>query len=101
MIQIGPSFLSFITLLVTAIVVTLIFRVAARQRLGNGSSDLIAEFIVAYTGAWLSRFLIGTGWFLTVNGVSLIPAILGSAALLLLATRFATAVRGLKAASQN
>lgn len=99
MIRIGPDFLGFLTLLVVGIVVTLILRFAAGVKIGNGTSDLVTEFVISYVGAWLSRFVIGSAWFVEVNGVALIPAILGSAALLLVASKFRGATTGSKAAS--
>jgi uncharacterized membrane protein YeaQ/YmgE (transglycosylase-associated protein family) len=73
--MIGMSFFAFLTLLIISIVVSIIlFLVKVRV-----TGGFIGMVVVAWFGAWLGSPVLGYWWeALHVEGVYIVPAILGS-----------------------
>ncbi|MCG6915467.1 hypothetical protein LJE86_16285 [bacterium BMS3Abin03] len=83
--MIGMSFVSFLILLVISIVVSVILHYGFKYYVRPGLNSLISKIILGWIGAWLGGPVFGY-WFEGFNyeGVYIIPAILGSFALLIL-----------------
>ena len=83
--MIGMSFISFIILLVISIVVSAVLHFLFRYYVRPGINSFISKVIFGWIGAWLGSPVFGY-WFGGVNyeGVYIIPAILGSLALLII-----------------
>ena len=83
--MIGMSFISFLILLVISIVVSVILHYGFKYYVRPGLNSLISKIILGWIGAWLGSPVFGC-WFEGINyeGVYIIPAILGSFALLIL-----------------
>ena len=77
--MIGMSFISFLTLLIIAVVVSAVMYYVGSIRLRSGCW---MQLIVTWIGAWLGSPVFGH-WFEKVEsgGVYIIPAILGAIAL--------------------
>jgi len=79
---IGMSLCAFLILLVISIVVSVIFFFLLKIRIGKGIVGFIAEICVGWFGAWLGWIL--QHWWIKLWDVYIIPAILSSAALILI-----------------
>ena len=79
--MIGMGFLSFLILFIIAAVVGAILFFLLKIRTGKGIAGFIAEVCVGWFGAWLG-WIWGHWWFKFWD-VYIIPAILGSASLIL------------------
>jgi len=73
----------FITLLVISIIVSAVLHFVFKVYIRPGMTSFISKVIIGYIGAWQGSAVFG-GWLVKVNGIYLIPAILGSLALLIL-----------------
>jgi len=80
--MIGMSLCAFLVLLVISIVVSVIFFFLLKIRIGKGIVGFIAEICVGWFGAWLGWIL--QHWWIKLWDVYIIPAILSSAALILI-----------------
>lgn len=80
--MIGMSLCAFLVLLVISIVVSVIFFFLLKIRIGKGIVGFIAEICVGWFGAWLGWIL--QHWWIKLWDVYIIPAILCSAALILI-----------------
>jgi len=80
--MIGMSLCAFLVLLVISIVVSVIFFFLLKIRIGKGIVGFIAEICVGWFGAWLGWIL--QHWWIKLWDVNIIPAILSSAALILI-----------------
>ncbi len=83
--MIGISFISFIILLVISIVVSAVLHYLFKYYVRPGINSFISKVIFGWIGAWLGSPVFGY-WFEGINyeGVYIIPAILGSLALLII-----------------
>lgn len=79
--MISMSFMSSLLLLIISVVVTAIFFFLLKIKIGKGAVGIIAEVCVGWFGAWLGWVL--EHWWITLWEVHIIPAILGSASLIL------------------
>jgi uncharacterized membrane protein YeaQ/YmgE (transglycosylase-associated protein family) len=81
--MIGMSFCAFLVLLVISVVVSVILFFLLKIKIGKGVAGFIAEICIGWFGAWLGWIL--GHWWITLYDVQIIPAILSSAALILVA----------------
>ncbi len=75
------EFLPWLWLTIIAGVITLVWYFAFRVKSAGGFWH---QLILAWLGAWLGTPVFGDWKFLTINGVCIIPAVLGSAAAVML-----------------
>jgi uncharacterized membrane protein YeaQ/YmgE (transglycosylase-associated protein family) len=83
--MIGMNFISFLILLVISIVVSIILHYVLKFYVRPGFVSFISKIIYGWIGAWLGSSVFGywfTGW--AYEKIYIIPAILGSFALLIL-----------------
>lgn len=78
------GFLTFVYLLIIAVVVAWVLANLKKVKISL-PGGIITAIIVGYIGARLGAFLFGYWPFLTLRGISLIPAILGAIIAILLA----------------
>ena len=74
---------SFLVLLIISIVVSGVLHYGLKFYLRAGTSSFISKVIIGYLGAWWGGSVFGS-WGPSYDGVYYVPAILGSAALLVL-----------------
>ncbi len=75
------QFLPWLWLAIIGAVVSLVWHFVLRIKSAGG---YWFQLIVAWIGAWLGTPIFGDWGFLTFNGVSIIPALLGSVAAVML-----------------
>jgi uncharacterized membrane protein YeaQ/YmgE (transglycosylase-associated protein family) len=93
--MIGMDFLAFLILLVISIVVSLVVQFVLKAQVRPGFESFVGKVIWGWIGAWLGSPVFGywfPGW--NYQGVYIIPAIFGSAALLLLMIDLVKSVKG-------
>ncbi len=83
--MIGMDFVSFLILLVISVVVSLVLHYGLKWHVRTGVVSFLGTVIWGWLGAWLGSPVFGC-WFsgLNYHEVYIIPAILGSIALLIL-----------------
>jgi uncharacterized membrane protein YeaQ/YmgE (transglycosylase-associated protein family) len=83
--MIGMNFVSFLILLVISVVVSAILHYVLKFYLRPGIVSFISKIIFGWIGAWLGSPVFGN-WFggLVYEKIYIIPAILGSFALLII-----------------
>lgn len=81
--MIGMSFCAFLVLLVISVVVSVILFFLLKIKIGKGVAGFIAEICIGWFGAWLGWIL--GDWWIKLYDVNIVPAILSSAALILVA----------------
>jgi uncharacterized membrane protein YeaQ/YmgE (transglycosylase-associated protein family) len=81
--MIGMDFVSFLILLVISVVVALIVHYGLRVRVRTGFISFLGSVVWGRVGAWLGSPVFGH-WAFNYEEVYIIPAILGSFALLVL-----------------
>ena len=83
--MIGIDFISFLIILVIAVVVAAILHYGFKFYVLPGFSSFLSKIVIGWVGAWLGSPVFGH-WFggLAYKEVYIIPAILGSFALLIL-----------------
>jgi uncharacterized membrane protein YeaQ/YmgE (transglycosylase-associated protein family) len=83
--MIGMSFVSFLILLVISVVVSAILHYVFKFYIRPGYVSFISKIIFGWIGAWLGSPVFGY-WFggLAYEKIYIIPAILGSLALLII-----------------
>ena len=93
--MIGMNFLSFLILLLISIVVSAVLHYAFKYYARPGFASFISKIIVGWIGAWLGSPVLGY-WFEGVRykEVYIIPAILGSLALLVILIDLVKSVKG-------
>ncbi|MDP6603046.1 MAG: hypothetical protein QGG17_02490 [Rhodospirillales bacterium] len=91
----GLDFTGFLTLLIISVVVSGILHFGAKYYVLPGFWSFCSKVVVGYIGAWLGTPVIGRWWEgVNVGEVFLVPAILGSIALVVLAVDIAKMVTG-------
>ncbi len=82
--MIGMDFLSFLILLVISIVVSAILHFGFKLYIRTGPDSFISKVVIGWIGAWLGSPVFGH-WFegVAYENVYIIPAILGSIALII------------------
>lgn len=83
--MIGMDFVSFLILLIIGAVVAALLHYVVRYRILPGFGSFLSKVIFGWIGAWLGSPVLGH-WFAGVHyeDVYIIPAILGSVALLII-----------------
>lgn len=83
--MIGMDFISFLILLVISVVVSFVLHYPLKYYVIPGIGSFFSKVIIGWIGAWLGSPVFGNWWGgLTYGNVYIIPAILGSLALLVL-----------------
>lgn len=92
--MIGMSFNSFILLLVISVVVAAILHFLVKYYVVPGIESFLSKVIFGWIGAWLGSPVFGH-WFANIKyeEVYIIPAILGSLAVLVLLIDFVKSVK--------
>lgn len=84
--MIGMDFLSFLILFVVAVVVAAVVHFGLKYYVIPGIASFLSKVVVAWIGAWLGSPVFGHWWEgVNYGEVYIIPAVLGSLALVLLA----------------
>jgi len=79
--MIGMDFVSFLTLLVISLVVSVVLHYLVRYRVVDGVEGLFGKLIIGWLGAWLGSPVFGYwGETVKLGSVYIIPALLGSLA---------------------
>jgi uncharacterized membrane protein YeaQ/YmgE (transglycosylase-associated protein family) len=82
-------FVAFLILLAISVVVSFILHFPLQYYVTPGWWSFVSKCIVGYVGAWIGTPVLGRWWdALSYGDVYFIPAILGSAGLLILAIDF-------------
>ncbi len=83
--MVGMDFISFLILTVIAAVVAAIAHYGLKYYVVSGTASYLSKVVIAWLGAWLGSPVFGH-WFPPVayENVYIIPAVLGSAAVLIL-----------------
>ena len=83
--MIGMSFVSFLILLVISVVVSAILHYVFKFYIRPGYVSFVSKIVFGWIGAWLGSPVFGS-WFggLVYEKIYIIPAILGSLALLII-----------------
>ena len=76
--MLGMNFVSFLVQLVIGTVLALLYQYAFRYRFLEGIDSLMGKIALGWIGAWLGSPVLGH-WLWDVQGVYIIPAILGAA----------------------
>ncbi len=93
--MIGMDFISFLILLVIALVVAIILHYLLGYYAVPGPGSFFGKLVLAWIGAWLGTPVFGHWWSgVNYNEVYIIPAILGSLALVVLAVDAVASFRG-------
>lgn len=93
--MIGMDFLSFLILLVIALVVAIVLHYVLSYYVVPGLRSFFGKVVIAWVGAWLGSPVLGYWWEgLNYEDVYVIPAILGSLALVVFAVDMAETFRG-------
>jgi uncharacterized membrane protein YeaQ/YmgE (transglycosylase-associated protein family) len=88
--MIGMDFISFLILLVISVVVSFILHFPLRYYVTPGLWSFASKIVVGWVGAWLGTPVFGYWWDpIRYQQVYIIPAILGSIALLIVAVDLA------------
>lgn len=81
--MIGMDFVSFLILLIISVVVSFVLHYGIKYYVIAGCSSFLSKIIIGWIGAWLGSPVFGHWWAgVNYNEVYIIPAILGSLALL-------------------
>jgi len=95
--MIGMDFVSFLILLIISIVVSGILHYGLKYCVTPGFWSFCSKVVVGWIGAWLGSPVLGNWWpGLNYMQVYYIPAILGSAALVILAVDVTKSFTGKK-----
>ena len=81
------GFEGFLTFLVISVVVSGILHYGVKYYVTAGAWSFVTKCIVGYVGAMLGAYFFGS-WGYSFGGVNIIPAILGSAAILIVVIDF-------------
>lgn len=94
--MIGMSFIEFLILLVISIIVSAVLHYGIKYYVISGTGSFVSKIILGWIGAWLGSPVFGY-WFegLAYGNVYIIPAILGSLALSVLAVDMVRSAKGI------
>lgn len=90
--MIGMNFVSFLVLLVISIAVSLVLHYALKLHVRTGFVSFLGTVVWGWIGAWLGSPVFGY-WAFHYESVYIIPAVLGSFALILLMVDLVKTVR--------
>ncbi len=93
--MIGMDFVSFLILLIISFIVSAILHYGFKYYVRPGINSFISKVIFGWIGAWLGSPVLGH-WFAWVRyeNVYFFPAILGSAAILIMLVDYTKSVKG-------
>lgn len=77
--MIGMNLISFLVLLVIAVIVAVVFHHILRYRFLEGLDSFLGKIAVGWLGGWLGSPVLGH-WLLKIEDVYVIPAIIGAVA---------------------
>lgn len=83
--MIGMGFLSFLVLLVIAVVVAAVLHFVVRYRFREGTDAFLGKIAVGWLGGWIGSPVLGS-WAFQAGNVYVIPAIIGAVAAIFLNT---------------
>jgi len=96
------DFLSFLILLIISVVVCAILHFGLKYYIVPGVWSYLSKVVIGWVGAWLGTPVFGSWWEgANYEGVYIIPAILGSFALVIFAVDFVQTSKGAKAAPKR
>jgi uncharacterized membrane protein YeaQ/YmgE (transglycosylase-associated protein family) len=96
------NFLSFLILLVISVVVSGILHFVFKYYVLPGFWSYVSKVVIGWVGAWLGTPVFGQWWAgINYEGIYIIPAILGSIALVIFAVDFAMTTKGAKGAPKR
>jgi uncharacterized membrane protein YeaQ/YmgE (transglycosylase-associated protein family) len=75
--MVGMGFTSFLCLTIIAAIVAFVYHYGLRYRFLEGHDAFVGKLMVGWLGAWLGSPVIGH-WLGKVEGVYIVPAILGA-----------------------
>jgi len=83
--MLGINFLGFLILLIISIIVSILLHFVFNSLVREGFESFVSKVVIGWIGAWLGSPVFGH-WFegLAYNDIYIIPAILGSFALIIL-----------------
>ncbi len=90
--MIGMNFISFLILLLTSALATVVLHFLLKVRISKGIVSFFGTVVWGWIGAWLGSPVFGY-WAFHYESVYIIPAILGSFALILLMVDLVNTVR--------
>lgn len=76
--MLGMSFTAFLMLLVIGAVMALVYQYVLRYRFLDGVDSLFGKIAMGWLGGWLGSPVLGH-WLWDIQGIYVIPAILGAA----------------------
>jgi len=84
-VMVGIDFISFVILLVIAVIVAAIAHYGLNYYVVGGPGSFLSKVVIAWLGAWLGSPVFGH-WFapLVYENIYIIPAVLGSVAIIIL-----------------
>ncbi len=89
------NFVGFLTLLIVSVVVSAVLHYGFKYYVSPGVWSFASKIVVGWIGAWLGTPIFGAWWAgIAVGPVFIIPAILGSLAILILAVDVAKMMMG-------
>lgn len=93
--MIGMNLLSFLMLLIISIVVSLVLHFPFKTSVRGGFESFVGKVVWGWLGAWLGSPVFGH-WFpgFSYHEIYIIPAILGSFALLVLMVDLVKSIKG-------
>ena len=96
------DFGSFLVLLIISVVVCAILHFAFQYYVVPGLWSFLSKVVIGYVGAWLGTPVFGKWWGgLSYQGIFIVPAILGSFALVIFAVDFVHSSKGGKGAAKR
>ena len=93
------DFVSFLILLIISVVVGGILHFGFKYYVVPGIWSFLSKVVIGWVGAWLGPQVFGAWWKdVAIEGVYIVPAILGSLFLLIFAVDYVQSAKGAKAA---
>ena len=96
------DFASFLILLIISVVVCAILHFGLKYYVVPGTWSFLSKVVIGWVGAWLGTPVFGKWWAgLSYEGIFIVPAILGSFALVIFAVDFVHSSKGAKGAAKR
>ena len=95
------DFVSFLILLIISVVVGGILHFGFKYYVVPGFWSFLSKVVIGWVGAWLGPQVFGAWWEdVVIEGVYIVPAILGCLFLLIFAVDFVQTTKGVKGAAK-